>query len=243
MAEPILLLTRPEAAARRFLAELEIAAGRHLEAMIAPLIRIDEMTPPRPAPDPAALILTSERGADGAARMGYAGLPAWCVGPRTAHAAQAAGLVPRDGGGTAETMLAAILAAPDAGPLLHLRGDHQRGDLVARLRASGRDCAEAVVYAQTAQPLPPQGRALLNGTVPVIAPVFSPRSAALLAACAPIAAPVAVVAISAAAARPFAAPGLPVAIAARPEAAAMIEATLGAHAAFGSKDRCPPSGA
>ncbi len=244
MTDPILLLTRPEAAARRFLAELEVAAGRHLQAVIAPLLRIDEMTPPRPATSPAGLILTSERGARGAARMGYVGLPAWCVGPRTAQAAKAAGLEPRAGGGTAETLLAAILAAPDTGPLLHLRGDHQRGELVARLRAAGRrDCAEALVYAQTARPLSDEGRALLDGTAPVVAPVFSPRSAALLAGCAPVAAPLALVAISAAAARPLAPLKARVTQATRPEAIAMIDATLEAHATFGSMEHSRGSGA
>jgi uroporphyrinogen-III synthase len=243
MTDPILLLTRPETAARRFLAELEVAAGRHLRAVISPLLRIDEMTPPRPATPPAALILTSERGALGAARMGYAGLPAWCVGPRTAQAARAVGLEPRAGGGTAETILAAILAAPEEGPLLHLRGDHQRGDLPARLRAAGRDCGDAVVYAQTACPLSAEARALLDGAVPVVAPVFSPRSAALLAECAPVAAPLALVAISAAAARPLAPLGGVVTRATHPEAIAMIDATLAAHATFGSMTQSGGSGA
>jgi uroporphyrinogen-III synthase len=236
MTEPMLLLTRPEPAARRFLAELELAAGRHVPALIAPLLRIDEMTPPRPELSPAALILTSERGARGAARMGYAGLPAWCVGPRTAQAARGAGLIPREGGGFAEALLAEILAAPDEGPLLHLRGDHQRGDLVARLRAAGRDCAQAVVYAQSARPAPVEARALLDGTAPVLAPVFSPRSAALLAGCAPVAAPLTLVAISAAAAAALAPLGGRVVTATRPDAEAMIDATLGALATFGSTD-------
>lgn len=243
MPEPTLLLTRPEPAARRFLAELETRAGRHLRAVIAPLMRIDEMTPPRPALAPAALILTSERGAQGAARMGYAGLPAWCVGPRTAQAAQLAGLDPRLGGGTAETLLAAILEASDEGPLLHLRGDHQRGDLAARLHAAGRACDEAVVYAQTARPLPEAGRQLLAGQAPVVAPLFSPRSAALLATCAPVAAPLALVAISAAAARPLSRLDLPVMLAARPDATAMIDATLAAHATFGCSDLTRGGGA
>ncbi|MGR3591255.1 MAG: uroporphyrinogen-III synthase [Limimaricola soesokkakensis] len=243
MPEPTLLLTRPEPAARRFLAELEIRAGRHLKAVIAPLMRIDEMTPPRPARSPAALILTSERGAWGAARMGYTGLPAWCVGPRTAQAARLAGLDPRPGGGTAETLIAAILKAPDEGPLLHLRGDHQRGDLADRLRAAGRGCDEAVVYAQTARPLSEAGRHLLSGRTPVVAPVFSPRSAALLAACAPIAAPLALVAISAAAARPLSKLGPPVTMASRPDADAMIDATLEAHATFGCRDPMRGGGA
>ncbi|MGX9853830.1 uroporphyrinogen-III synthase [Limimaricola variabilis] len=237
MPEPILLLTRPEAAARRFLAELEVAAGRHLVAVIAPLLRIDEVTPPPPDTTPAMLILTSERGAAGAVRMGLMGLPAWCVGPRTAQAAQAAGLLPRERGSNAEALIAAILDAPDAGPLLHLRGDHQRGDVAERLRRAGRDCAEAVVYAQSAQPLPAAGQAALAGRTPVVAPVFSPRSAALLAAQLPSIAPLHAVAISPAAAAPLAGRVEGVTLAARPDGPAMIDATLAAHAAFGSTTR------
>ena len=243
MTGPTLLLTRPETAARRFLADLELAAGRHLPALIAPLMRIDEMTPPPPETAPAALILTSEQGALGAARMGYAGLPAWCVGPRTARVARAAGLIPRPGGGTAETLFAAILAARDDGPLLHLRGDHQRGDLVQRLRAAGRSAADLVVYAQSARPADAAVRGLLDGPGPVVAPVFSPRSGALLAAQAPVAAPLALVAISAAAARAAAPLGAAVTLAARPDAAGMIDATLRAIATFGWENGSGATGA
>ncbi|SDE63886.1 uroporphyrinogen-III synthase [Limimaricola pyoseonensis] len=243
MAEPRLLLTRPEPAARRFLAALEMAAGRHLPAVISPLMRIDAFTPPPPDTAPAALVLTSERGAEGAARMGYAGLPAWCVGTRTAEAAERVGLSPRAAGGDAASLVAMILESGETGPFLHLRGAHARGDVAARLSAAGRPCAERVVYDQTARPLTAEAQALLDGAAPVVAPLFSPRSARLFARHAPFAAPLALAAMSGAVAEALAGLPGPTLTAARPDQPAMIDATLRALATFGPGGASRPGGA
>ncbi len=231
--DPVLLLTRPEAASRRFLAELEVAAGRHLRALVAPLMRIDGWTPLMPETPPAALILTSERGAAAASRMRFGPLPAWCVGERTAEAAREAGLDARAAGGDAERLLTAILNSGEAGPFLHLRGAHARGDLAARLSAAGRPCGEIVVYDQTALSPSPEMLELLGGSNPVVVPLFSPRSAALLARLAPVRAPLAVAALSPAVADAAAPLSDQPFVADRPDADAMIDATLRALATFG----------
>jgi uroporphyrinogen-III synthase len=84
--------------------------------------------------------------------------------------------------------------------MLHLRGTHAAADIVGALRTTGIEACEAVLYAQRALPLSDAARACLAGAAPVIAPVFSPRSAALLMAETPTRAPLVILAISAAAA-------------------------------------------
>jgi uroporphyrinogen-III synthase len=216
------LLTRPLEPARRFADALR--AGGAGRIAIAPLMRIAPVADALP-PLPGGLLLTSQAAVEAYRALGGpAGLPAWAVGPRTGAAARAAGLDLR--GVAPDAAALAGMVPPDAGPLTHLRGEVQRGELVARLRARGIAADEAVLYGQRAQPLPAEGRALLAEGGPVLAPVFSPRSAALLARAVPEAAwpRLRVVAISAAAARPMAraAPR----IAAAPDGAAMREAVL-----------------
>lgn len=220
-----LLLTRPLPAARRFLAACEAARGAPIPAALSPVLAIRPI--PVPLPErPAALILTSESGAARAGALGLGGLSAWCVGPRTAEAAAAQGLEPREAGPDAEALLNALLAARPRGPLLHIRGEHARGDLAARLRAGGLDAREAVAYRQEALPPTSEARAALDGPETLVAPLFSPRSAALLVAWGGRA-PLRVVAMSdavAEAAAPLRAVDLRVA--SSPTGEAMVRATL-----------------
>lgn len=226
-----LLLTRPWAASRRFLAACEAARGAPIPAILGPVLEIRPVEVRLPDP-PAALILTSENGASRAGELRLGPLRAWCVGPRTAAVARAGGLEVVEAGPNAEGLVAALLAARPQGPLLHLRGEHARGDVAGRLRAAGLDAREAVAYRQEALPPTPEARAALDGGNPLVAPLFSPRSAALLAAWSPRA-PLHVAAMSgavAAAARPLAPASLRTAPS--PEAGAMVEATLDALAAL-----------
>ncbi|SEH84197.1 uroporphyrinogen-III synthase [Paracoccus alkenifer] len=171
---PVVLLIRPQEAAERFAAQI---APMGLRALISPMLRIV------PVPHDAAalqaargLVFTSENGVRfaGPGR----GRPAWCVGPRTAKAAAAAGYDAITGPGDAARLIPLI---SDLGPgWLHAHGRH----LAARLPVPG-----VVVYDQQALPLSAQARALLAGDGPVILPLFSPRSARLAAqAVAPISA-------------------------------------------------------
>ncbi len=221
---PSLLLTRPASAAARFLADL----GGLAPAEISPLITIVPLAPVWAGDPVESLILTSEHGATMAAGMGFpAGLAAYCIGERTAEAAKAAGFRPIVAGGDADRLVSLILSQPPGGPMLHLHGEHTRGQIATRLRAAGRACAEQVVYRQVEQPLTAAARALLSGPAPVIAPLFSPRTASLLAAQAPFAAPVHVVAMSDAIRSAAMALGpASVDVAAHPDNTAMIAATI-----------------
>lgn len=186
IAAPVpVLITRPEPQASRF-AQMLAAAEPRARALIAPLMRTEDLTPPLPAGDFAALLLSSEPGALAAGRLGP-GLPrlAHCVGPRTAEVAAAQGLTPGLVAPTAEALADALLAAPNEGPLLWLRGVDHRPVLPARLRAAGRAYVDLVVYRQAECPLSPAAQALLAQPGPRIVTLFSPRSAVLLAAALP----------------------------------------------------------
>ncbi len=227
-----LLLTRPRAQSERFARDFAAALGREIPMVISPLM---EIVPRGLAVDPGAaagLIFTSENGV--AAFAGVEGRrhwPVWCVGERTAAAARAAGFADVSvAGGDAEALVAEILAARPAGPLLHLRGAHAAGDVAGRLTAGGMQTTAAVVYDQRAQALTVEAEALLaDAGAEVLLPLFSPRSAALLVEAARgVRARLYPVAISPAAARVWADSALgaerPAQVATAPDAAAMIVA-------------------
>jgi uroporphyrinogen-III synthase len=153
------------------------------------------------------------------------------VGPRTAAVAAEAGLSTIEAGPDAENLVARLTREAPTGPLLHLRGEHIRGDIASRLRLAGLEVQDAVAYRQ--EPLSPtvEARVALDGDDPLVAPLFSSRSAVLLSAWTP-AAPLHVIALSAAvalAARPLHPASLEVA--SLPRGEAMVEMTLRALAA------------
>jgi uroporphyrinogen-III synthase len=178
-----ILLFRPEAEAAAFAAALDACWPGRFRAVAAPLFTIE--------PLPAAIDLDGVQGlaftsAHAVAAVGGAatGLPAWCVGPRTAAAARAAGLaaVAADGDVAALARLVAAAWRPGAGKVLYLRGRHAAGDLAGRLRAAGVAVRERVVYDQPTRPLPAAARSLLAAGDAEVLAFFSARGARLFAA-------------------------------------------------------------
>ena len=106
---------------------------------------------------------------------------------------------------------------------------HAAGDIPGALKSAGIETIPVVVYDQREQPLSDTARAVLGGPVPVLLPLFSPRSAQLAAnAARAAAAPLLIAAISPNAAE--AVRGVParrIVTAARPDGEAMLDA-LGA---------------
>ncbi|WP_295048177.1 uroporphyrinogen-III synthase [uncultured Paracoccus sp.] len=208
---PVLLLTRPQADSQRFAAMLP-----DWRAVIAPILRIV------PMPHDAArlaqaqgLVFTSAH-AVASAGPGRGRL-ALCVGGHTAQAARAAGFDVRTGNGFAEGLLPLIAAA--GVPLVHPHGRH----LAKRLPVPGM-----VVYDQQAVLLTTEAQALLAGDGPVVLPLFSPRSARLVAEAAQGAqAPLWPVAISGAAWAGWSGDAAGHVVAERPDAAAMVTAIRG----------------
>jgi uroporphyrinogen-III synthase len=223
---PTLLLTRPRAQSQTFADQCR-AAGFADDIVIAPILEITGR-PLASAPAPGTmLIFTSVNGVHQAsAQHDLRGFHAIAVGAATGQAARAAGLSCTVADGDAEALFALLQARHDTAPLLHLRGAHATGDLVARLRAAGQRADEAVVYDQVACALSDHALAVLAGPMPVIAPLFSPRSARLLAEAAQGAtARLYPIAISVAAAAAWGGPP-PAQVVPHPDAAHMLAAVL-----------------
>ncbi len=223
-----LLLTRPETAAVRFAAQAEAALGRFGQVIHAPIFQIVPLTPFPDIPNDAEIAFTSENAVRIAApHLSEWKRPVWCVGAQTAAAARSAGLTPEVAGGTAKNLADALLAARLPSPVVHLGGVHQAGDLVGRLQAEGQSARRISIYDQRPCPLSATARTALAGSRPIVLPLFSPRSAALLSESLmdpPPKAPLAVVPLSEAAARAWTGPSSTLRVAERPDAAAVIAA-------------------
>ena len=227
--QPVVLLTRPAAQSARFAESLR-ARLAEVRIVTSPLISPVFMEPVLPDGRFVGVILTSETGAEAAGRM-KAKLPdmAFCVGDRTALVAEQAGFATLNAKGDAKALLDLILSHPKS-PLLYLRGREVSTDLSGPLAQRGVAVQDVVVYAQQEQPLTAEAEALLLGTRPILAPVFSPRSAQILTAeCRRIGAnaPVFVIAMSDAVAE--AAVGIAAArprVALHPDGKSMLEAVV-----------------
>ncbi len=198
-----LLLTRPEPQSRAFLAECEIAMQRRLPVVISPLLRIEPLGEVPDLEPFDTIILTS---GNGVARLGsaLAGRHVVTVGEKTAALARESGAAAVALGENVEAFLEQASKIKDR--VLFCRGVHSRGDLAEKLTGFGVRVEEAVLYHQAAVPLSNAACLLLEGAAPVIAPVFSPRTAKLLSAN-QISAPITVLAISAATAQAWTAGG------------------------------------
>ena len=176
---PVLLMTRPRGQAEQFVADLR-ASGAEVEVVYAPLLDI-ALTGPLPAQDRwAGLIFTSVHGVRAwVALGGRTDIPAFAVGERTARAARDAGLRVTSADGNADTLISLLLDRNPRTPLLHVRGTHSRGDVARRLKQAGLPAQEAIVYDQREQDQPAKAISVLSGDRPVVAPLFSPRTAAL----------------------------------------------------------------
>lgn len=214
-----LLLTRPQPQSRAFVQECAAALGRSVPAVISPLIRVEPCGVMPGLARFSAVIVTS---GNAVRTLGDAlrGRQVFAVGEATATLA-------RDLGADASVLGENVdqfveNAAQISGPVIFCRGVHSRGDLANRLRTMGKSVEEAVVYDQVACPLSPAANALLTGSMPVIAPVFSPRTAGLLAGVR-ITAPLTIIAISDVTAEAWTGPGT-IRIADAPTATAMAQA-------------------
>lgn len=223
-ALPLLLLTRPEPQASRFAADLRARFGPGLTILRAPLMAAEFLDPPLPLDGLAGVVFTAETGVAGLARLTpRRDWPAHCVGAATARAARDAGFaVATEAAGDAAAL--AFRLKGNAGPLLWPRGEDVAAELPALL--PGAEFRQAVVYRQAPRPLTEAALAALAGAAPVVLPLFSPRSARLVAAACPRrAAPLHVAAMSPAVAQ--AAEALAparVVVARAPEAHAMLDA-------------------
>ena len=177
-----LLMTRPRPASERFAAQLETAVGPFGQRIVSPILDIVPLPSAAEFPPGAIPVFTSENAVAVAARLfGRIGGLAYCVGDRTAVAAAAAGFDAVSAGGDVSDLVALLAERPPEAEVIHLSGRHQTGDLAERLVAEGIRARRVEIYDQAAQPLSRAAQSAIAGGAPVLLPLFSPRSARLVA--------------------------------------------------------------
>ncbi len=172
---PVVLLSRPAEQSTSFAQRLG-----EVEIVISPVIRIVERNPELDLDGFDLLIFASQNALLAARRYGLQGRQAFCVGKRTTAMARSLGLDAEMLGQDADALVAAARRRETGRRALFLRGVHSRGQIAHRLRAAGFDVEETILYEQEPLSLNRRARALLCGENPVILPLFSPRSAALM---------------------------------------------------------------
>jgi uroporphyrinogen-III synthase len=180
-AVPAVLITRPRAAADRLAQALGARAAPH-RVVISPIMDIRVLPLPVAVDASDVLVLSSAHAVAALQKAGaIAGQRAFCVGDATARAARDAGLDAVSAAGDADALAALVAERLPPGPVLWLHGAHTRGGLVESLAKAGFDVSESVLYEQLETPLSKEAQALLAHPGCVVVPVYSPRSAALLA--------------------------------------------------------------
>lgn len=178
MAKPTLLLTRPVASSIRFATRLNTETPSQAELVISPVLEIVALDASIDLNGMYGVIFSSANGvAHGPLGDGQI---AHCVGTRTAEAAQARGWQVGKIAQDADQLVMALKKASISGPLLHLSGKFQRGDIAERLTQSNIPTKRVPIYDQCILPLTDAAQAALCGEGPVVLPLFSPRTAAYL---------------------------------------------------------------
>lgn len=174
----VLLMTRPQDAARRFVALLPVALTAGHQMIYSPLISVMPLGQDIDLSGSEAVIFTSANGVFMAAEiLARTGTPAYCLGQRTTKKARDAGWKAEFCGKTADELVADLLQRRPAGGLLHLRGEHSRGNVAERLNAAGLICREQVIYSQPLQTLTAEALSALSASGDIVVPLFSPRTA------------------------------------------------------------------
>ena len=187
ISRPIVLLTRPQAGSERFAESLRKMFGDAIDIVIAPLQRIEWIDLQDLTIVPKALIFTSQNGVFGWNRdEKHPHCDAYCVGPQTTALAQEFGLNAIDCGGDAEAVTETVLAERTVGPVVHYRGEHGIGSIAEYLNRAGIETIERVCYRQVVEEPDEIFALVFNSERPVIAPLFSPRSAAIFQRALPV---------------------------------------------------------
>ena len=222
----ILVLTRPTEASRRFSLEVQKKMGLDISVIISPLLEIVQL-PAKIESRNKALVLTSANAVSGAVRLGFrSGTKAFCVGAKTAEAAQEAGFQTLSADGNADDLVSLIADLNPATPLVHVRGEHTRGNVANRLSNLGFPCESVTTYRQAIRPPTETLLSALLGDEPLLVPLFSPRSALIFGLVEEIRAPLHIIAISQAVASEVADLGVDtVRVIDKPDAQSMVAAT------------------
>lgn len=175
MAKPTLLLTRPAASSIRFATRLNTATPSQAELVISPMLDIVALDQAVDLKGVASVIFTSGHGVAHGPEGN--GMQAHCVGKATAIAAQAKGWRLGHVAQDAERLIPVLQKSGITGPLLHLSGKFQRGNIAEVLTKSGIPTRRVAIYDQRMLPLTEAAQAALCGEGAVVLPLFSPRTA------------------------------------------------------------------
>ncbi len=200
----VLLMTRPQDAAQRFVSALPDRLTAGLQVIYTPLIAVKTLAQNIDLDGIEAVIFTSANGVTAAAgNFAVAGKPAYCLGQRTTLQAQDAGWKAELCGRTADELIADLVQRRPIGTILHLRGQHTRGNVAERLTTAGLNCRELVIYDQPLLGLTAEAKSVLSTSPDVVAPLFSPRTARQFADLCPDGAEIHLIAMSEAVAEPL----------------------------------------
>jgi uroporphyrinogen-III synthase len=152
--------------------------GPVFEPLVSPLIEIEALDVRDRIRDIEVMIFTSENGVESVtSQADLKARTAYCVGDRTASAARAAGMEAISAGGSAEDLKSLIMNHGQRRPMVHIRGEHSRGDVAKYLTEHGFDVRAVVAYRQVEASLSPEAHNVLEGEKAVLLPLFSPRTA------------------------------------------------------------------
>ena len=172
----LVLVTRPKGSSDALLADLEALGADVLEAPVQEIVPIGDLVD---LPANTSALFTSRHAVG---RVGSAkGRAAYCVGDATAEAARTAGFSAVSASGDAEDLLALLIRERPGGAFAYLRGRHVSQDLEKDLRDQGFNVSSQVVYDQREIALSAEALASAQGADRLILPLFSARSARLLA--------------------------------------------------------------
>lgn len=179
-AAPICLVTRPSPQAELFAKAVRDRFG--IETVISPLIEIRPLRVSIDFDSLRGLILTSANASRLLAELqAPKSIPCFAVGGKTARVARSFGYLAQEEGRDADSLVSRLkIIRPDA-PLMHLRGEHSRGDVAGRLMRAGISCREAIVYRQLSRDITRGAQAALERGTTVLLPLFSPRTASIFA--------------------------------------------------------------
>ena len=170
-----LLMTRPLAQARAFVADLPASLADHLIPVFNPLIEIVPLKPDLLLTPNEQVVFSSANGVacapDGDGRRAY------CIGQVTTEAACARGWDAQTAGQTSAELIETLAQAGIDSPLVHLAGRHTRGNIAENLGKTGLTVRYVALYDQELRPISNEADKILNGGKPLIVPLFSPRTA------------------------------------------------------------------
>jgi len=176
--KPIIILTRPIHQGEAFRELL----GFDTQVIVSPVLEIRQIQIDCKVENYDVIIITSRNAVTAESGLDLSGLKAFVVGEKTAEQARRRGISVIGVAPDADALVELIRRMQPKGKLLHIRGRHTAGDIANRLVSFGIETDSCVCYQQDSCPLSPAAKGALASPAPVILPLFSPRSAAILSA-------------------------------------------------------------